>query len=71
MYIRTELDELEREEFYRLKKVQAYKSKDEVDKQLEMNQKFLEEQMAATSSRFQNVYLTISIYPYYYSTLLP
>jgi V-type H+-transporting ATPase subunit D len=30
-YIRTELDELEREEFYRLKKVQAYKKK-EVEK---------------------------------------
>ncbi|KAG0615123.1 hypothetical protein M758_5G016300 [Ceratodon purpureus] len=48
-YIKTELDELEREEFYRLKKVQAYKKK-EVDKQLEKNKKFLEDQMAASSS---------------------
>ena len=46
-YIRTELDELEREEFYRLKKVQAYKKK-ELDKQVEENKKFLEEQLATS-----------------------
>ena len=41
-YIRGELDELEREEFFRLKKVQAYKKK-EVDKQLAKNKAFMEQ----------------------------
>ena len=41
-YIRGELDELEREEFFRLKKVQAYKRK-EVHKQLARNKLLLEQ----------------------------
>jgi len=41
-YIRGELDELEREEFFRLKKVQAYKKK-EVDKQLAKNKAYMEQ----------------------------
>lgn len=42
-YIRAELDELEREEFFRLKKVQAYKKK-EVEKQLAKNKAYMEQQ---------------------------
>ena len=41
-YIRGELDELEREEFFRLKKVQGFKKK-EVDKQLAKNKAYLEQ----------------------------
>lgn len=44
-YIRGELDELEREEFFRLKKVQGFKKK-EVDKQLAKNKLYLEQQAA-------------------------
>jgi V-type H+-transporting ATPase subunit D len=42
-YIKGELDELEREEFFRLKKVQAYKKK-EVEKQIARNKLLLEEE---------------------------
>jgi V-type H+-transporting ATPase subunit D len=45
-YIRGELDELEREEFFRLKKVQGFKKK-EVDKQLAKNKLYLEQQAAS------------------------
>ncbi|XP_024367312.1 uncharacterized protein [Physcomitrium patens] len=48
VYIRAELDELEREEFFRLKKVQAFKKK-EVEEKLVKN-KSLEEQMAMATS---------------------
>lgn len=44
-YIRGELDELEREELFRLKKVQGFKKK-EVDKQLAKNKLYLEQQAA-------------------------
>eukprot|EP00850_Spirogloea_muscicola_P000177 SM000001S04579 [mRNA] locus=s1:1047488:1048424:- [translate_table: standard] len=44
-YIKGELDELEREDFFRLKKVQAYKKR-EADKQLAKNKAFAEAQAA-------------------------
>ncbi|KAL2630318.1 hypothetical protein R1flu_015004 [Riccia fluitans] len=47
-YIKGELDELEREEFFRLKKVQAYKKK-ELEKQLIRNQQFAEAAAAAAA----------------------
>ncbi|BFI30053.1 V-type H+-transporting ATPase subunit D [Marchantia polymorpha subsp. ruderalis] len=48
-YIKGELDELEREEFFRLKKVQAYKKK-EVEKQLIRNQQFEAANAAAAAA---------------------
>ncbi|KAL3688220.1 hypothetical protein R1sor_014529 [Riccia sorocarpa] len=47
-YIKGELDELEREEFFRLKKVQAYKKK-ELEKQLIRNQQFADAEAAAAA----------------------
>ncbi|CAO2840579.1 unnamed protein product [Amaranthus hypochondriacus] len=44
-YIKGELDELEREDFFRLKKVQGYKKK-EIEKQLAAAKLFAEEQVA-------------------------
>lgn len=44
-YIKGELDELEREDFFRLKKIQGYKKR-EIQKQLEAAKKFSEEQFA-------------------------
>lgn len=41
-YIKGELDELEREEFFRLKKIQGFKKR-EVEKQLLLNKKYAEE----------------------------
>lgn len=48
-YIKAELDELEREEFFRLKKVQGFKKR-EVEKQLRLNKKFQEEQALLQAS---------------------
>eukprot|EP00245_Coleochaete_scutata_P017003 TRINITY_DN8136_c0_g2_i1.p1 TRINITY_DN8136_c0_g2~~TRINITY_DN8136_c0_g2_i1.p1 ORF type:complete len:252 (-),score=58.25 TRINITY_DN8136_c0_g2_i1:788-1543(-) len=48
-YIKGELDELEREEFFRLKKVQSYKKK-ELDKQKARNKAALEELAAVEES---------------------
>ena len=44
-YIKTELDELEREDFFRLKKVQGYKKK-EIERQMAAAKEFAEEQLA-------------------------
>ena len=44
-YIKGELDELEREDFFRLKKIQGYKKR-EIEKQMESTKKFAEEQVA-------------------------
>ncbi|KAK9726647.1 hypothetical protein RND81_05G228000 [Saponaria officinalis] len=44
-YIKGELDELEREDFFRLKKIQGFKKK-EIEKQLAAARKFAEEQVA-------------------------
>lgn len=43
MYIKGELDELEREEFFRLKKVKGFKKRD-VEKQLALDRKFAAEE---------------------------
>lgn len=45
IYIKGELDELEREDFFRLKKIQAYKKR-EIEKQLAAAKKFAEQQLA-------------------------
>ncbi|XP_010939515.1 V-type proton ATPase subunit D [Elaeis guineensis] len=44
-YIRGELDELEREDFFRLKKIQGYKKR-EIERQLQAAKQFAEEQFA-------------------------
>ncbi|KAF2314398.1 hypothetical protein GH714_026030 [Hevea brasiliensis] len=44
-YIKGELDELEREDFFRLKKIQGYKKR-EIEKQLAAAKQFAEEQFA-------------------------
>ena len=44
-YIKGELDELEREDFFRLKKIQGYKKR-EIEKQLASARQFTEEQFA-------------------------
>ncbi|GFZ05725.1 vacuolar ATP synthase subunit D [Actinidia rufa] len=44
-YIKGELDELEREDFFRLKKIQGYKKR-EIEKQLASARQFAEEQFA-------------------------
>lgn len=44
-YIKGELDELEREDFFRLKKIQAFKKR-EIEKQLAASRLFAEEQVA-------------------------
>lgn len=44
-YIKGELDELEREDFFRLKKIQGYKKR-EIERQLAASKQFVEEQFA-------------------------
>lgn len=44
-YIKGELDELEREDFFRLKKIQGYKKR-EIERQLQAAKQFAEEQFA-------------------------
>ncbi|XP_039120149.1 LOW QUALITY PROTEIN: V-type proton ATPase subunit D-like [Dioscorea cayenensis subsp. rotundata] len=44
-YIKGELDELEREDFFRLKKIQGYKKR-EIERQLKQQKQFAEEQFA-------------------------
>ncbi|KAK4796014.1 hypothetical protein SAY86_028340 [Trapa natans] len=44
-YIKGELDELEREDFFRLKKIQGYKKR-EIERQLASSKQFAEEQFA-------------------------
>ncbi|QHN75568.1 V-type proton ATPase subunit D [Arachis hypogaea] len=44
-YIKGELDELEREDFFRLKKIQGYKKR-EIEKQMQSAKMFAEEQVA-------------------------
>lgn len=44
-YIRGELDEQEREEFFRLKKIQAYKQR-ELERQMETARRYAEEKVA-------------------------
>lgn len=44
-YIKAELDELEREDFFRLKKIQGYKKR-EIERQQAASRKFAEEQFA-------------------------
>lgn len=48
-YIKGELDELEREDFFRLKKIQAFKKR-EVEKQMKAAKLFAEEQVAENLS---------------------
>ncbi|XP_074287309.1 V-type proton ATPase subunit D [Silene latifolia] len=48
-YIKGELDELEREDFFRLKKIQGFKKK-EIEKQLAAARKFAEDQVAENVS---------------------
>ncbi|KAF6160012.1 hypothetical protein GIB67_033096 [Kingdonia uniflora] len=55
-YIKTELDELEREDFFRLKKVQGYKKR-ELEKQLMNAKMFAEEQVAEKMSLQKGVSL--------------
>lgn len=45
IYIKGELDELEREDFFRLKKIQGYKKK-EIEKQMAAARQFAKEQLA-------------------------
>ncbi|MBO8589926.1 V-type ATP synthase subunit D, partial [Staphylococcus aureus] len=44
-YIKGELDELEREDFFRLKKIQGYKKR-EIERQLAAAKQFAEEKVA-------------------------
>ena len=44
-YIKGELDELEREDFFRLKKIQGYKKR-ELERQMESAKSFAEDQQA-------------------------
>lgn len=44
-YIKAELDELEREDFFRLKKIQGYKKR-EIERQLASSKQFAEDQVA-------------------------
>lgn len=55
-YIKGELDELEREDFFRLKKIQGYKKR-EVEKQLASAKRFAEEQFAEKVSLQKGVSL--------------
>ncbi|MCO5547975.1 hypothetical protein L7F22_001430 [Adiantum nelumboides] len=50
-YIKGELDELEREEFFRLKKIQGFKKR-EVEKQLLLNKKYAEEAALKQTASF-------------------
>lgn len=53
-YIKGELDELEREDFFRLKKIQAYKKR-EIEKQLAASRLFAEEQLLEKISLEQGI----------------
>lgn len=54
MYIKGELDELEREEFFRLKKIQGFKKR-EVEKQLALNRKFAAEEALKQTASFNGL----------------
>ncbi|KAJ8900214.1 hypothetical protein K2173_024854 [Erythroxylum novogranatense] len=56
-YIKGELDELEREDFFRLKKIQGYK-KSEIEKQLAAAKQFAEEQFAEKVSLQKGISLS-------------
>ncbi|KAL3754775.1 hypothetical protein ACJRO7_001955 [Eucalyptus globulus] len=53
-YIKGELDELEREDFFRLKKIQGYKKR-EIERQLASAKRFAEEQFAEKVSLHKGV----------------
>ncbi|KAJ9182998.1 hypothetical protein P3X46_006920 [Hevea brasiliensis] len=55
-YIKGELDELEREDFFRLKKIQGYKKR-EIEKQLAAAKRFAEEQFAEKVSLQEGISL--------------
>ncbi|KAG6437042.1 hypothetical protein SASPL_101949 [Salvia splendens] len=56
-YIKGELDELEREDFFRLKKIQGYKRR-EVEKQRELAKAYAEEKVAEEMSLQKGISLT-------------
>lgn len=58
-YIRGELDELEREDFFRLKKIQGYKKR-EIERQLAAAKQFAEEQFAEKVSLQKGISLNLA-----------
>ncbi|XP_028795443.1 V-type proton ATPase subunit D [Neltuma alba] len=56
-YIKGELDELEREDFFRLKKIQGYKKR-EIERQMLSSKQFAEEQVAEKISLQQGISLS-------------